>query len=229
MAETPRAGTGDFACRSWRYWSSIVLMRPGNLSITGTFLIRLLPCPIIEDISNMQSESDHDYRGREQSDLHFLDWLSGKGAIWSWISATCTIQASFQIVEKLCSCAREIFPRFALFWSARSLFLIIMDNSPNMHNTGFFSNSYLLSITYGSIWIQYPARYLEIFKKPNFQVVKYKSMFIWKMLSQAELETEGLRFMAIFGLPPSPRWRGKTRVIPDLSENLILRVIWYCV
>ena len=45
IAQTPRAGTGDFACRSWCYRCSIVLMRPGNLSIIGTFLIRLLPLP----------------------------------------------------------------------------------------------------------------------------------------------------------------------------------------
>jgi len=55
-----------------------------------------------------------------------------------------------------------------------------MDNSPNMHNTGFFP------VCDGSIWILYLARYSKIFKKPNFQVVKWKSTFIWKMLSQAE-------------------------------------------
>jgi len=59
-----------------------------------------------------------------------------------------------------------------------------------MHNTGFFPNCCLLSVTNGSIWIPYLARYSEIFKKPNFQVVKWKSMFIWKMLSQAKLENE---------------------------------------
>ena len=30
-------------------------------------------------------------------------------------------------------------------------------------------------------------------------------MFIWKILSQAELETEGLRLATIFGLPRTPR------------------------
>jgi len=41
---------------------------------------------------------------------------------------------------------------------------------------------------------------LEIFKKPNFQVVKCKPTFIWKMLSQAELETEGSGL--VFGFLP---------------------------
>ena len=30
---------------------------------------------------------------------------------------------------------------------------MFVDNSPNMHNTGFFPDSYLLSVTDGSIWI----------------------------------------------------------------------------
>jgi len=71
----------------------------------------------------------------------------------------------------LCSCARAIFPWVALYWSARSISLIFVDNSPSMHNTDFFPDSYLLSVTNGSIWIPYLARYSEIFKKPNFQVV----------------------------------------------------------
>jgi len=45
MAETPRAGTGDFACRSWRYWCSTMLNRRGNLSIISTLRISLLPPP----------------------------------------------------------------------------------------------------------------------------------------------------------------------------------------
>ena len=45
MAETPRAGTGDFACRSWRYWCSTMLNRLDNLSIVGTVLISSLPPP----------------------------------------------------------------------------------------------------------------------------------------------------------------------------------------
>jgi len=44
-SKTPRAGTGDSACRSWRYQCSIVLIRQGHLSIIGTFLIRSLPPP----------------------------------------------------------------------------------------------------------------------------------------------------------------------------------------
>jgi len=105
------------------------------------------------------------------------------------------------ISAQLCSCAREIFAWVALFWSALSLLLIIVDNSPNMHNTGFFPDCYLFSVTNGSIWIPHLARHLEIFKKPNFQVVKFKSTFIWKILSQAELETEGLCLATIFGSP----------------------------
>jgi len=37
-----------------------------------------------------------------------------------------------------------------------------------MHNTGFFPDCQLLSVTDGSIWIPYLTRYSEIFKKPNF-------------------------------------------------------------
>jgi len=125
MAETPRACTGDSTCRSWRYRCSIVLMRQGNLSMNGMFLISLLPPP--------------DNR----------------------------------------------------------------DDSPNMHNASFFLDCYLLLVTDGSIWIPYLARYSEIFKKPNFQVVKWKSTFIWKILSQAEWETEGSRLVqSFFCLPP---------------------------
>jgi len=74
-----------------------------------------------------------------------------------------------------------------------------------MHNTGFFPDCYPLSVTDGSIWIPYLARYSEILKKPNFQVVKWKSTFIWKMRSQAELQTEGSCFATIFGSPSTPR------------------------
>ena len=88
---------------------------------------------------------------------------------------------------------------------ARSLPLIIVDNCPHMHTTGFFPDCWLLSVTNGCIWIPYLARYLEIFKKPNLQVVKCKPTFIWKMLSQAELRTEGSGLATIFGLPPAPR------------------------
>ena len=43
MAQTPRAGTGDSACKSWHYhqwWSP--KSNQGNLSMCGTSLIRLL-------------------------------------------------------------------------------------------------------------------------------------------------------------------------------------------
>jgi len=52
----------------------------------------------------------------------------------------------------------------------------------------------------------------EIFKKLNFKLVKWQSTFIWNVLSQAELETEGLCLATIFGLPPTPPhgvWFGK--------------------
>jgi len=42
-----------------------------------------------------------------------------------------------------------------------------------MHNTGFLPDCQLLSVTDGSIWIPYLPRYLEIFQKPNFHVVKW--------------------------------------------------------
>jgi len=45
LAHTPRAGTGDSACKSRHYWCSFVCICQGNLSICGTFLIRLLPLP----------------------------------------------------------------------------------------------------------------------------------------------------------------------------------------
>jgi len=43
MAHAPRAGTGDSACRSWRYWCATTWNRQGNLSTCGTSLCRLLP------------------------------------------------------------------------------------------------------------------------------------------------------------------------------------------
>ena len=42
MAHAPRAGTGHSTCRSWRYWFATMWNRQGNLSMCGTFLIRLL-------------------------------------------------------------------------------------------------------------------------------------------------------------------------------------------
>ena len=91
------------------------------------------------------------------------------------------------------------------FLSDHSPPLIIVDNSPNMHNTGLFPDCQLLSLTHGSIWIPYLARYSEIFKKLNFQVVKLEVHVHLKNAFQAELETEGLCLARIFGLPPTPR------------------------
>ena len=74
------------------------------------------------------------------------------------------------------------FARTSLLWLAlsrslrsESLPLIIVDNSHNMHSTAFFPDRQLLSATSGSIWIPHLARCSEIFKEPNFQVVKRKS------------------------------------------------------
>ena len=67
--------------------------------------------------------------------------------------------------------AWAIFPSKAPFRSSCSLPLIIVDNSPHMHNTGFFPDCCLLSVTNGSSSTPYLARYSEIFKKPNFQAV----------------------------------------------------------
>jgi len=76
----------------------------------------------------------------------------------------------------------DVISAHLLSWSDRPLPLIIVQNSPNMHNTGFFPDCHLLSLTNGSIWIPYLARYSLIFRKPIFQVVIWKSTFIWKML-----------------------------------------------
>ena len=45
MAETPRTGTGNSARRSWHYRCSRMLIRQGNLSTRGTFLIIMLSQP----------------------------------------------------------------------------------------------------------------------------------------------------------------------------------------
>jgi len=47
---------------------------------------------------------------------------------------------------------------------------VIVDSSRNMHNTGILPDCHPLSVTDGSLWIPYLARYLEILKKPNLQV-----------------------------------------------------------
>ena len=78
-----------------------------------------------------------------------------------------------------------------------------MDNSPNMYNTCFFPDCQLLSVTNGSIWIPFLARYLEIFKKPNSQVVKMKFHVHLKNAFQAEMETEGYVWLqSLVCLPP---------------------------
>jgi len=46
-SKTPHADTGNSAGRNWHYLCSIVLTGQGNLSVIGTFLIRLLPVPDI--------------------------------------------------------------------------------------------------------------------------------------------------------------------------------------
>jgi len=73
-----------------------------------------------------------------------------------------------------------------------------------MHNTCFFPDCHLLAVTAGSISIPYLAGYSEIFKKPNFQVVKMEVHVHLKNAFQAELETEGSRLAIILGLPPRP-------------------------
>ena len=82
---------------------------------------------------------------------------------WWYLQVTRHID---QVVTK-----SAIYPRDCLPYSygrvlahACSLFL-------NLHNTGFFPDYYLLSVTDESIWIPYLARYSEIFKKPNLQLV----------------------------------------------------------
>jgi len=79
------------------------------------------------------------------------------------------------ISAQLCSCARAIFSWVTLSWSDGSLPPIIVDNCPNIHNTCFFPGCHLLYLTNGSIWILNLARHSEINKKPNFQVVKWKT------------------------------------------------------
>jgi len=80
-----------------------------------------------------------------------------------------------------------------------------VDNCPHIHNAGFFPDCCFLTVIYGCIWIPYVARYSEIFKKSNFQVLRWKSS-----LKNAELETEGPRLSTIFGSPPTPRLAAET-------------------
>jgi len=51
-----------------------------------------------------------------------------------------------------------------------------------MHNTGYFPECYPFSVTNGSMWIPYLAKYSEIFNKPNFQVLLFK--FFWVRISE---------------------------------------------
>jgi len=80
-----------------------------------------------------------------------------------------------------------------------------------MHNTCFFPDCHLLAVTAGSISIPYLAGYSEIFKKPNFQVVKMEVHVHLKNAFQAELETEGSRLAIILGLPPTPQHVPRSR------------------
>ena len=76
--------------------------------------------------------------------------------------------------------------------------LIIVDNSPNMHNTCFFPDCQLLSLTDGSIGSLFLARYSEIFKEPNFQVVKVNSMFIWKIFPGRNWQPKDVVWLQFF-------------------------------
>jgi len=58
-----------------------------------------------------------------------------------------TLRAEDDVIgAQLCSCTKTIFPWLTLSRSDWSTPLIIVDNSPSMHNTGFFPNCYLLSV-----------------------------------------------------------------------------------
>ena len=91
---------------------------------------------------------------------------------WWYLQVTRHID---QIVTKSAIYPRDCLPYFygRVLADACSLFL-------NLHNTGFFPDYNLLSVTDGSIWIPYLARHSEIFKKPNFQVVH---RFFWSLAS----------------------------------------------
>jgi len=134
-------------------------------------------------------------RARPECDLGWGVWskrfflkncLGGRPRLLALVRAT--PRAEVDVVgAQLCSfAASAILPWLAFSCSDGSLSLLSVDNSPNMHNTGFFPDCLLLSVTNGSIWKLYLARYSETFKQPNFQVVKWKFTFIWKMLSEKE-------------------------------------------
>jgi len=72
-----------------------------------------------------------------------------------------TSRAEVDVIgAQLCSCSMAIFPWLALFWSARSHPLTIVDNSPNMHNTDFFPDCRLLSV---SRWVHLDTVSRQIF------------------------------------------------------------------
>jgi len=82
-----------------------------------------------------------------------------------------------------------------------------------MHNTGFFPDCHLLSLTDGSIWIPYLARYSEIFgdiQETQFSGSEMEVHVHLKIAFQAELETEESRSATIFGLPSTPRQHTET-------------------
>jgi len=82
-----------------------------------------------------------------------------------------------------------------------------------MHNTGFFPDCHLLSLTGGSIWMPYLARYSEIFKKFYFQVVKWKSTLIGDILSRRNWK------------PKDHVWLQSLVCLPPLYRVEILRLL----
>ena len=70
-----------------------------------------------------------------------------------------TVRAEVDVIGvQRCQIAWATFPSEALSSSARSLPLIIVNNSPNMRNAGYFPDCCLFSVTNGSIQILYLAR-----------------------------------------------------------------------
>jgi len=113
------------------------------------------------------------------------------------------------ISAQLCSFASAIFPWLAFSWSDCSLSLIIVVNSPNMHNTGFFLDCLLLSVSNGFIWMLYLARYSEILKIPNFWGSKMEDYIHLKKNSRRNRKKSdqvGHQNSTIFGLLPTPRF-----------------------
>jgi len=69
MAQPPQASTGDSACRNRRYRCSIVLTRQDNLSMCGTFSIRLLYSIEVGGAAGWHTRA-----------LHFSDWYTCRRA-----------------------------------------------------------------------------------------------------------------------------------------------------